>query len=113
VPASASQPLPQLPQLAALEYWTQAPLQKLYPGSHTNPQVPSVQVVWAFGSSVAHAFPQLPQLSTLARLTHPPSQDARPASHTGSFASSVGPASPDSASAAASVTAVVVESPPS
>jgi len=60
---------PQLPQLAAVVYWTQAPLQRLYPASQAKAHAPAVHVAWALATTVVQAFPQVPQLEGLVRST--------------------------------------------
>jgi len=56
------QTLPQPPQLAELESWTQAPLQKVYPVSQANPHTLVTHTGWALATAVEHALPQEVQL---------------------------------------------------
>jgi hypothetical protein len=70
--------VPQLPQLSAVESWTQAPAQRLYPSLHPNEQPVSVQVGWALATVVEHALPHIPQLEGLVRSTHPALHSASP-----------------------------------
>jgi hypothetical protein len=67
--------LPQLPQLAALVNWTQAPLHALKPLLHVYPQTEFVQRAVALATEVEQAFPQLAQLlGSLVTSTQDPEQ---------------------------------------
>lgn len=96
-PVLPVQALPQLPQLAAVVYWTHAPPQRLYPVSHAIAQVPSAQVGCAFATAVVQTLPQVPQLAGPLRSTHSPAQTVNP---TGQPPSDVGDnaSSPESVS---------------
>lgn len=71
--------LPQVPQLAAVVYWTHAPPQRLYPALHAIEQTPSAQVGWAFATAVLHAVLQFPHVDTVVRSTQTSPQADRPA----------------------------------
>src|SRR5580693_8745505 len=71
VPPSPLQALPQLPQLAAVVYWTHAPLQSLYPLAHANVHPPWTHTGCAWSTVVVHAAPHTLQLfSSLVVSTH-------------------------------------------
>jgi hypothetical protein len=74
--------LPQLPQLAAVVYWTQAPEQRLKPSAHTKPQVLAEHEAAALPTVVVHAWPQPAQFAALAVMsTQPPSHEVSPVAH--------------------------------
>lgn len=77
-PASALQATPHVPQLSEVEYWTQAPLQRLYPLLQADAHVPSTHPAVALAIVVEHALPQDPQFWGDARSKQPPSQSAVP-----------------------------------
>ncbi len=54
--------LPQLPQLAVLVNWTQAPLQSVYPVSHANVHALLTHTAWALATLVVQASPHPLQL---------------------------------------------------
>lgn len=66
-PASGLQATPQLPQLSEVEYWTQAPLHRLYPLLQADAHVPSTHAACAFDMVVEHALPQAPQFAGAPR----------------------------------------------
>jgi len=53
---------PQLPQLAEVVSWTQAPLQRVYPASHAIEQALLTHTAWALATVVVHAWPHALQL---------------------------------------------------
>jgi len=61
---------PQLPQLAAVVNWTQAPLQSVYPVSHEKLHLPPTHAGSAFATVVVQTSPQPLQLfGSLVRST--------------------------------------------
>jgi len=78
-PASGLHATPQLPQLSEVEYWTHAPLQRLYPLLQAVAQVPSTHSACAFAMLVEHALPQAAQFAGVPRSKQPPSQSTIPA----------------------------------
>jgi hypothetical protein len=77
--ASAGHAAPQVPQLAAVEYWTHAPLHMLYPLAHAKVHVPSAHAACVLGTVVSHALPHVPQFAGAVRSTQPPSHGTSPA----------------------------------
>lgn len=78
-PASGLHATPQVPQFSDVEYWTQAPLQRLYPLLQADAQVPSTHSACAFAMVVEHALPQAAQFAGVPRSKQPPSQSTMPA----------------------------------
>jgi hypothetical protein len=78
----AGHALPQLPQLAAVVYWTQAPEHRLKPSVHTKPQVLAEHEASALPTAVVQAWPQPAQFAALAvTSTQTPSHEVSPVAH--------------------------------